>query len=161
MSPDISAVGMFCEDIREEKAGTDTLIGILPDNMTVPQPGSIPKLCLYVRIQFEPKVDPGDIVIRVFLPTGENIMENIIEPELIKGARDKAISRDAPLVGLFSRMTWGNFPAQSSGRVKVSISAGGREWICGHLNIKVAPPEAISPGNCAPPSPDGTAAKSS
>ena len=31
---DVSAVAIFCQDIREEKAGTVSIVGILPDNIS-------------------------------------------------------------------------------------------------------------------------------
>ena len=49
-----SAIGIFCEDIRQEKSEQDTLIGILPDNVNVPSiPGMFPKLGLVVRMHFD------------------------------------------------------------------------------------------------------------
>jgi hypothetical protein len=48
-----SSICFFCEDIREEKSGADTLVGVLPDVLNIPTtPVLLPKLALYFRIVF-------------------------------------------------------------------------------------------------------------
>lgn len=160
--PNISVVGLFCEDIRQESAGSDTIIGILPDNLHVTQAGILPRLALYIRIHLDPATDPGPIKSRVVSPNGEVVTESEIDPNLVRATREKALSQGSPLAGLISRLTWSNFPARESGRVRALITAGGKEFVCAHLNIHV--PEA-SPATASEQqpsqSPDAAQAKGS
>ena len=137
--PDISVVGIFCEDIREEKTGQDTLIGILPDNMTIVGGGnSIPKLCLYVRIHFNPRIDPGSIFLRVLSPNDEVVGTNEFSQELLRDTRQKALENDAPITGLISKLTWVGFPVKTPGRVRALLRIGhDEELLCGALNFKI------------------------
>jgi hypothetical protein len=44
----VRAMGVFCDDIREEVQGMHSLVGIYPDNVNVPVvPRMMPKLGLY------------------------------------------------------------------------------------------------------------------
>ena len=49
---------ILCEDIRDERSGTETLVGVLPDNVAIRGPrGVMPKLAVYLRIQIDDAVD--------------------------------------------------------------------------------------------------------
>jgi hypothetical protein len=77
----MQAIGLFCEDIREEKSGQLNLIGIMPDNLNIPATPAptdgkilqamIPKLALYVRVHLEPEDDPGEVQISLIFPNGD------------------------------------------------------------------------------------------
>src|SRR4051794_5934383 len=101
--PEWSAIALFCEDIREEKTGQDTLIGILPDNVRVPSfPGAMPKVCVYLRINL-----PRDTAIRraksrLDLPDGTSFaMANL--DEVLDQAKQGATTHDTPYLGLISK----------------------------------------------------------
>src|SRR5450759_2714461 len=73
-----NCVGLFCEDIREEVSGTHTIIGVMPDNITLagqsppPEAGAsllFPKLAIYLRLNIETANKPeGSITARASIP---------------------------------------------------------------------------------------------
>lgn len=142
--PDISAVGIFCEDIREERSGQDTLIGILPDNMTVQGAGVIPKLCLYVRMHIDPREDLKPISLRVVAPNNDVLGTNEFSADLIRETREKALARGAPITGLISKLVWLGFRVKESGRVLAMLRVGSNEHLCGALNLNVTTPPTAS-----------------
>lgn len=133
---DISIVSLFCEDIREEKQNTDSLMGIMPDNLNVPGPGAIPRMALYTRIHLNPAFDPGRIHIRIVQANGEEVSLGDIEPHLVKKARDDAVAAGVPIAGVISRAVFGNFPIKAEGVVRAIVLAAGTETISAMLNVK-------------------------
>ena len=70
----ITAIALFCEDIREEQQGTSTIIGVLPDNLSVgPGPGFLPKLAIYLRIQIDHAVNVNTIRARIIFSDGREL----------------------------------------------------------------------------------------
>ena len=48
---DISVVALFCSDVRQEKGGTETIVGIFPDNVNLLTiPGAFAQMYVYVRM---------------------------------------------------------------------------------------------------------------
>ena len=140
-------MALFCEDIREEKSGTFTLISILPDNVTVAKPTSerddskgiqhraLSRICVYVRINFDPNYDLPDPSMRLVSPDG-NIMElGNIGAEVIARARDEAKARGNTLAGVIFRATFERFQVQKSGAVTLEIQFGDEVQIAGALNF--------------------------
>jgi hypothetical protein len=149
--PKISTVGLFCEDIREERSGQDTLIGILPDNLELaPTPTATPglriisRLCLYIRINVDPSFDPGPLTIRLIYPNGEELTFGPMDPALVKKTREEALADGKPYAGLISKVVLGNFNAKSDGRVRLMLNAGGEDYLCGALNVRLLPAAAAS-----------------
>jgi hypothetical protein len=74
-----SAVCIFCEDIREEKSGQDTIVGTLPDNLLINPPppklqdakALMPKLGMYLRINLLADQDQPKAVSAKVLNTDE------------------------------------------------------------------------------------------
>ena len=74
----LSIMGFFCEDIREESGGTFTLIGLMPDNVTVEElkhdggkegvslsNRMVTKLCVFVRANFDPDDPTQEILLHL------------------------------------------------------------------------------------------------
>lgn len=62
------AVTVFAEDVREEKQGTISLIGILPDILAIPNmPSALPKIAIYTRIHVpvESAIDGFTVLLRM------------------------------------------------------------------------------------------------
>ena len=133
----ISAIGIFCEDIRSEKSGQDIIIGTYPDNLAVPEiPGAIPKVAIYTRINIDPTAVPGDIRMRLDIEGGEVIQLGTIELAYISKSQDDARKKGSPLVGLISRVAFAPFPVRKVGRVKLVIESGAKEILGGILNFE-------------------------
>jgi hypothetical protein len=141
MIEQFTILGLFCEDIREEQSGIETLVGILPDNISVPSvPGMMPKLCVYVRINFPPSfpMQPGSMVLR--FPDGVEAAVGEFTEELIATARENTIAEGGPLAGIKSRATLGGLTFKEAGRIHLVAKLGDKEYLCGSLNIKVTIP---------------------
>jgi hypothetical protein len=135
----VNIVGLFCEDIREEKSGASTLVGILTDNLVVPSiPFLLPRLALYVRVNFAVATDPGPIVIRVVLPDQSDPLIAPISPALIDTARAEARDNCSPIAGLITTAVASPFTIKQAGRVLAIANVQGQDVICGSLNIREA-----------------------
>src|SRR5947199_412358 len=68
------AIGIFCEDIREEKNEVYSLIGVMPDNINVPAtPGMLPKLAIYARFHVPPTLNVGAIDLKLRFANGVEV----------------------------------------------------------------------------------------
>ena len=136
------ATGLFCEDIREEKQGTETLVGILPDNMFVPILGEaeqsgqpvFPKLALYVRINLHPKALVDTLSIKLRLPDDKVLNLTTFEKELIEKSRRDA--SELPFVGLISKVVFGPMPIPVDGKFEAIAELNGSDTVCGFLGVK-------------------------
>lgn len=134
---DISAVTIFCEDIRQEQSGTEILIGILPDNIEVPKiPVMMPKLSTYTRINLSVDYDPGYISLFLRTPDGEERALTTFDPNMVQNTRRDAKEQGNPLVGLISRTVGAGFQIPQSGRIVTVLRTKDHEIICGGLNIQ-------------------------
>jgi len=139
-----SAIAIFCEDIREEVLGTNTIVGVLPDNMRVAAlPGSIPKLGLYVRINIDPNSDLEPISVRLVYPNGEEREVIRFTDSLIQRAKSQTLESGGTLAGIISKTVFSDFALREVGRIRALVKVGDREVVAGSLNVKIA--EATSP----------------
>jgi hypothetical protein len=137
---DWHAIGLFCEDIREEKSQQDTLIGILPDNISVPSfPGGIPKLGVYVRIHLSAETNIGSISITLHFPNGDKMLLGGFDDKLIREQRTLSGEKKNPFIGLVSKVIASPVVFTQAGRILLVINVGGEEMICGALNVELAP----------------------
>ncbi len=140
--PFIAATGLFCEDIREEKQGTDTLIGILPDNIVVRALGQseqsgqpvFPKLALYVRINVSSETHIETLSVKLRLPDGSVLNLTTFDKELIK--KTQLDASEAPFMGFLSKTVFGPMPIPMEGRFEAIVELNGGEIVCGFLNVK-------------------------
>lgn len=132
----ISAVAFFCEDIRREIGGTDTIVGIWPDNVAVPEfPFSFPKLALYVRVNLDPHYDPGQMQFFLRHPDGEEHDVSEIDSEVVDKARNEALSEGKVLCGLIFRAIRVGYRLPMAGVYYGILRHSGGEEICGLLNL--------------------------
>jgi hypothetical protein len=136
----ISVVGLFCEDIREEKTGADTIIGVLPDNLNVPKlPAFLPKLCLYVRIHVNSSFDPGPISVHLAMPDGSVIAKIDLEPELVRTTLKTSQTAKAPIAGFISKFILSPFQIVAPGRIQAVANVDGGSYVCGALYVNEQP----------------------
>ena len=133
---EISAIGLFCEDIREEKSGSLSLIGVLGDTLAVPDfPGAMPKIGTYVRINLSTEIIINEFNIN--LKIDENNIVNItkISKDLInKSIYDtKALGNN--ISGIYSHTIFSPFPVNKPGRIILMLNWDGGEIILGSLNF--------------------------
>jgi hypothetical protein len=140
----ISAIALFCEDIREEKAGTQTIIGITPDNLEIPaSAGVLPRFSFFIRLNFDPdeKLSAGKI--RITFPNGQVDEPITIEEEVFEKARKEAKEQGSPIAGIFSRVVAQNLPI-SLGRMLVEMVFPDRKLLLGTTNFILSQQPATS-----------------
>jgi hypothetical protein len=135
----ITILGVFCEDIREEKGGTDTLVGILPDNVGVPSfPGGFPRLSIYVRVILPLDFEPSPIELSMIAPTGERVSLSQIEVGEIAEALKAGGEAGNPTAGMVFRTTFGGFAVPSACRVQALVKIKDEEHLACFLNVIAA-----------------------
>jgi hypothetical protein len=139
-----SIIALFCEDIREEKSGELTLVGILPDNASVPPlpeglptgaVGGMPKLCIYIRMNFDPRNDLEHISTKVIFPDGTERNVNAMDDGIVAKAKAEAVEQGNPLASVISRIEMAPFPIPTIGRMRLEMTIGSQTYLCGALNF--------------------------
>src|SRR5262245_674883 len=114
-------VGLFCEDIRQEKSGQDTLVGVLSDNLSVPNaPVLIPKLGIYIRVQLDKDASPRTLRIKLRVPGGPDVPVTSLD-DLISQARADADTHGLPFAGLIARGVISPFPVHALGKIEAIV----------------------------------------
>lgn len=145
-----SAVAMFAEDLRDEQAGTHSLIGIMPDNIEVQSmPGMMTKLAVYTRINFSPDTMPDrlEVLLRV---TGDGSILNlsIIPREILQQSVADTMAKNGPLVTIINRTVAAALVIPHPDRLESVVKWNDEEIIAGSLNITL--PDGVNPGDTTP-----------
>ena len=91
------AIGLFCEDIREENR---TLLGIFSDHLAFPSlPGILSKMGVYVRIHVDLKAPAQNISALLRAPEKEMSRLGRFDLDSIKKAQADSLSNKLPLTG--------------------------------------------------------------
>jgi hypothetical protein len=136
----IQAFVLFCDSVRDETTSTQTIVGVLPDNLNIPKvPAAVPRLTLYVRIMLDPARDPGPMALWLIFPDGQERTLQTFEAGVVNEARTRAQESNMPYAGLLSNITFPNFPVLQYGRVKAVLRVGDEEILCGALTFREAP----------------------
>jgi len=140
----ISAVAIFCEDIREEKSGQDTIVGTLPDYLAIenaPQISSsrpmLPRLAMYARIQFDIDETPGDIAVALLDANGAVVAQTGFDPAVVKKSFSDTKANKMPLVNLIMKVIIGPFPIVRPGKIIAKLKIGDSERVIGALNVMI------------------------
>ena len=111
----VSVTAFFCEDIREETAGTTTLVGVMPDNLNLAgvfpagQQALLPKLGLYIRVHLDPGTQPRQVSARIINTDGSVITESAWERGVIEKSFSDTRANDNPIVSLVLKVVGGPF----------------------------------------------------
>ena len=155
----VSVVALFCDDVREEKSGQDTVIGVMPDSLTlhgIPaarEKGTpaLPKLSLYVRIVFDAKATtPKSIDAKMATVDGKPIVEVEWDEAVVAKAFKDANDAGRPIVGLVAKIVGGPFVIPQSTSLLGIITIDGQEHIGGILNL-ILPTASEQPASQSPP----------
>jgi hypothetical protein len=135
------AVGVFCDDIREEVGGKITLIGIYSDNVNVTSiPGAFVQLSVYVRVHINLNFDAKEVILLMRLADGEEIQVGDFDPRIIKAQRaQQDTSNPSPYVGLVMQAQFIQLAIKQTGRMLAVVRINGEETIATSLNVKLAP----------------------
>jgi hypothetical protein len=140
-----SSIALFCEDIREEKSGQDTIVGTLPDTLQIAGPPPTPnakamlsKIGVYLRINFNADGDkPKDVSAKVLNTNNDIITQSSWDSSLIDKAFADAKTNQIPLVGLLLKIVVGPFQIADSGKITAIATIDGQDHVAGVLNIIV------------------------
>jgi hypothetical protein len=132
-----TATAFFCEDIRHEQGDTNSLVGIMPDNISgAPEyPALLPKLGIYVRINFDPNDDPGSIEMVLVRANGEEQRISKIQRQLIEKTIGEAKRDGNPVAGIITRAIIAPFPITEAGRMRVFARLPKGDVLAGSLNV--------------------------
>jgi hypothetical protein len=149
-------MAIFCEDIRVEQKETITLVGILPDHITVSNPpnasgqvsepdpkhGMLSRLGIYVRIAFDPDLKVDEPVIFLTVPGQEATKLGVISASVVKKAKDEARARGNILAGVIFRAVAHNFQFKQLGQMKVEVELqpGKERHLAGAVNFSANDP---------------------
>lgn len=143
----LSAIALFCSDVRAEKTNTDTLVGVFPENVDLPRvPLALPKVSLYVRLHLDPAAHHKPMKMRLINADSSEMSLGEIDTALIDDALNKARLEDRPYAGIIFRAEIQMFPVNQFGRISVVLSVGSEDYVCGTLMVKQsASPSASEP----------------
>jgi hypothetical protein len=134
--------GLFCEDIRAERSGAFTLVGIMPDNANVPLPplesnqhGIIPKLCLYIRVHLDVADVVKNISTRLRIPNGDVVDLGPVASNIIEKAFETSRARNSPLTIIVVRAEFPAFPVVALGRLIADVTIDQEVFVAAQLNL--------------------------
>jgi hypothetical protein len=143
---DISAVALFCDDIREEKMGGHTIIGVMGDNVALPEfPVVLPKLGIYLRLHIPTSAKPEKYEIYLNFPNGNRVLVSTIEHDLVEDTINKAVEAGNGIAGIISQLIASQFPIEQPGRIEAELEWSDRKMIIGSLNFLVSEQTPIAP----------------
>jgi hypothetical protein len=137
----ISIIALFCQDIREEKSGTDIIIGVMPDNISVPSvPFILPKLSVYARVNIALSREPPRIIqLKLTQQSAPEVSISAIDAPLIEKTIRESREKGSANAGLISKAILVNFKIEKQGRLDVKAIVDEQEFVCGTLNVEVTP----------------------
>lgn len=142
----ISALTLFCDDIREETGGSVTIVGVAPDNIGVPGvPGMVPKFGIYTRISIPSDQKPPKAM-QVLLrdPDGEDMILGVFTSDFLKKTCEEARERGNPIAGFISNAMASPFPVKTAGRFVAIVRVDKEELVSGTVNFEISEQPAES-----------------
>jgi hypothetical protein len=148
----LHVVGMFCDDIREEKGGQTTIVGVLPDNVNLPPrpPGTSPtaralmaKLGLYVRIHIGLEDDIGPMSVKLLMPDGTEIDMGSVDADVIALSKRQASEKGLPFAGIITNAVIQGFQVPLGGTIYGVVDIGDQRLTCAVMNL--IPAEGSAP----------------
>ncbi|WP_430650200.1 DUF6941 family protein [Bradyrhizobium lablabi] len=147
----ISAVGIFCEDIRREGPGKDTIIGAMSDTIRVPSfPGALRRLAIYYRIRLSvdgrfTKPIKVDLDVQNDHVVVDNKSPGPIPHDVIERSIANAKKNGVPFATIIARTELAE-PVEFPGPTKLVavLRYGDQKEVCGILNVIERPKDASS-----------------
>lgn len=159
-----NVMAVFCEDIRQERGDVVSLIGAMPDNVDLvgsvgnfggtliegDAPRIMGKLCIYVRINFDPKFDIGVPELRLVMPDGEVVPVGTIADNIVKKAITDATTKNNILAGVISNVFMGGFRPPKMGSMKLEVVINGESYVAGALTFRMKEEKAATASSDSP-----------
>jgi len=146
---------LFCEDIREEKTGQDTLVGIMADNILLRKvPAMVPRLAVYVRFYFHVSDTPEPVSLILGVPGGDRVEVGAPDTEIVRSSIEEANRHGAQLAGIILKGAFSPLKINATGPIEIAIKVGEKEHVLGSLNVIASqtstasePPSSQSPSS--------------
>src|SRR5665647_411847 len=107
----VTGIALFCEDIREEASGQNTLVGVMADNIAVPStPVMLARLAIYTRVYFDISDVPEEVSAIAEMPSGEKIELGAASADLVKTSFDAAKSNNVRVAGIILKGIFSPLP---------------------------------------------------
>jgi len=149
----INIVAVFCQDIREERDELISLMGILPDNINViaqdavastpGMPRLLSKLCMYVRIHFDPEFDLPEPHMRLVSSSNQTVQLGKIAADIVDRAKTEAKKKGNPLAGVIARLEVGGLPMRT-GALRLEVILGDEVHLAGAIGLSEVKNEATA-----------------
>ena len=135
-----NAVGVFCDDFREEARNLHSVMGIYPDNINVPKiPGTFARLGMYLRIHVKVDANIGEFGIFLRLPDGREETLEGFGAEFIRAEVDKARADGRPTAGFIWQTVAQGLTITEPGTIQLLVRMGGEETIAAVLRVALNP----------------------
>ena len=152
--PDISAIAVFCDDVREERSGMKSIMGIYGDTVAVPAfPGAMPKFGIYVRIHISMDFEPCELQIFLNYPNGERVLVNTIEKSLVEKTLAESKATGNIIAGIYSIQIAAPFPVDQEGRIFVELESQSAKLTLGSINFIQSEEKEATTASTASPQP--------
>lgn len=155
----VSALALFCEDIRRESTGKETLIGVMSDVLRVNLPGKIRRLVVYYRMKFETGVEYDQAIMPSLEWNGEALdspaPHEPLPISLLQGGILRAEERKLPYFSVAARINLNEpVPVEEPGQILAFLNIGSERLLCGALTIIAKPSSSTAsepPSSQSPP----------
>lgn len=149
----LQAIAIFCEDIRSEASGQDTIVGTLPDNLNILHPTTsiaaatpmLSKLGLYLRMNFDTQQKPKDVEAKLLNTDNSVILTGSWTQDLIDKAFSDAQTNSMPFAGLILKVIVAPLLIPKSGKLTAISIVDGSESVAGAINLMVHDANVFSP----------------
>jgi len=145
----ISCFAFFCEDVRREASGKETVIGVAADVMTFRTlPAQVRRLQVYYRMRFE----VGRTYDKIILPSVEldgKPVEHVspvtaLPLEMINDVQLRSQQRGQPYLTSAALVRFKEpFPVQGPGQMLAFLNIGEERILCGALTFALRPSPSI------------------
>ena len=127
---------LFCEDIRIEKNGQETLVGVLSDNIETPQfPIILPKLGVYLRTRFSTSFTLTTFSVTLVNSGGEEQLRIDYDSALIEKVYEEAREKGYPFAGFKSVSIIDQVPVRQESSLDLFSIVNGERYLCAQLRI--------------------------
>ncbi|MBY0532749.1 MAG: hypothetical protein K2P86_12345 [Xanthobacteraceae bacterium] len=143
--PRWQAVGLFCDDLRDETRSKTSLIGIFPDNLFVSDiPVGILKIGFTVRIYVNTDSEAEEVSAKIKFADGEEKEIASFDKQFVANTIQKNRDRNLPIVGFVTGAVAGNLHVTKEGPILLIAKFGSEERICGCLNVSKREPNSLN-----------------
>lgn len=137
----VSAFGIFCDDVREEKSGSMTIVGAMLDNVELPGfPGFLAKLSIYTKIVLPIDAPIHAAQIYLTMPDGSRQLVAQVSEDMIRKAIDDVRDNGGERAGIISHMMAAPFQIPKPCRVMADMDYGDQNLFLGAVNFTQAIP---------------------